>query len=122
MRPSVQSINRHIPCTLSATVTRRDASLLLVNFDLAIPALGFVVNTKCVIDAATLYGNPAPEEALFLVGKQGLAQALKILRSGSVTADDRAFPEPDSAPEQPEVLPSFSQSDREAFRALGIQV
>ena len=136
MRLPVQPINRHIPCTLTATVQRRDDNLLLVNFDLALPAFGFVVNTKCVIDATVLGTSPVPEEALFMVGKQGMAQALKILRSGSVQADDKFYPEPGSAHDlgsahdpralamlpRPEPIPvNFAQSDAAWLRELGIQ-
>jgi hypothetical protein len=132
----MHSINRHIPCTLTATVTRRDDRVLQVSFDLALPALGFVLNTRCMIDAGVLAGSPIPEEALFQVGKEGMAQVLKILRSGSVHADNHAYPEPGSVHDlgsahdpralaalpRPEPLPvAFTQSDREALRAFGIQ-
>lgn len=112
------SLRRHLPCTLSATVTQRGEKMLVIDFDLAVPALGFSINTKALVAAEALAQSPVPEEALFAVGKTGLAEALKLLRSGALPLANEPAP---TAPAPPPIPVNFAQSDAAWLRELGIE-
>jgi hypothetical protein len=92
--------------------------MLVIDFDLAVPVLGFTISTKALVAAEALAQSPVPEEALFAVGKTGLAEALKLLRLGALPLANDPGPTPPPAPPIPV---NFAQSDAAWLRELGIK-